>query len=172
MITYKVGDLLKDCSAPLLLHQTNCLGVMGGGIAAQIRKQNPKVYEEYSWLCSKQSSIGELLGTIQILPKDNFSLSNPQYIVNCFGQREVSNSFKMTSYDALDECFNAVRNYCNEKYPEGCKIGIPYKIGCGLGGGNWEIVEAIISKNFPSNSNIEVEIWLLPEFKHEVPFYD
>lgn len=171
MISYKVGDLLKDCSATFLLHQTNCMGIMGGGIAAQIRKQNPKVYEEYSWLCCKQTTVGDLLGTIQILPKDNYDTNNPQYIVNCFGQNHISKSSKMTSYDALDECFMAVRDYCNKKYFDGCTIGIPYKIGCGLGGGDWEIVEAIISKNFPSDSKIDVEIWMLPG-EVEVPFHD
>ena len=171
MISYKVGDLLKDCSATFLLHQTNCMGIMGGGIAAQIRTYYPKVNEEYEWLCSKQVNIGDLLGTIQILIEDNCDIDNPQYIVNCFGQKRISSTFKMTSYDALDECFEAVRKYCHTNYPDGCTIGIPYKIGCGLGGGNWEIVEAIIRKNFAS-SNIDVEIWALPQFEKELSTHD
>ena len=169
MIEYKIGDLLKDCTAPFLVHQVNCMGIMGGGIAAQIREQNPKVYEDYAKLCSKQRHVGELLGCTQVLEVDNFDpTENCQYIINCFAQERVSNSSKMTSYDALDECFTGVHKYCNEVFPLGCTIGIPYKIGCGLGGGNWRIVEAIITKNFPPSCNVNVEIWVLPEFEYEV----
>lgn len=172
MIEYKVGDLLKDSSAMFLLHQVNCLGVMGGGIAAQIKKQNPQVNRDYVYLCNGQKEVGELLGNVQILPIDKFNPSNPQYIVNCFGQKNISSITKMTSYDALDECFVAIKNYCETHYPEGCIIGLPYKIGCGLGGGDWKIVEAIIDKNFALSNSIDVEIWVLPEFESEVPFHD
>ena len=169
MIEYKIGDLLKDCTAPFLVHQVNCMGIMGGGIAAQIREQNPKLCESYVKLCNKQKFVGELLGCNQVLEIDDFDpKENCQYIINCFAQENVSNSSKMTSYDALDECMIGVRKYCNEVFPLGCNIGIPYKIGCGLGGGDWKIVEAIIAKNFPPSGNINVEIWVLPEFEYEV----
>ena len=171
MIKYKIGDLLKDCSATFLLHQTNCMGIMGGGIAAQIRKLNPVVNKDYMRLCSNQQMLGDLLGTIQILEVDNFEPLNPQFIVNCFGQKEISSYSKMTSYDALDDCFIAMRKHCHRVFPEGCTIGIPYKIGCGLGGGDWEIVEAIINKNF-NNTNITVEIWTLPEYAEELSSHD
>ena len=171
MIVYKIGDLLKDSSAMFLLHQVNCLGVMGHGIAAQIRKQNPQVNRDYIYLCNGQKEVGELLGSVQILKKDIFDTLNPQYIVNCFGQKNVSTVTKMTSYDALDECFSALKSYCKAQYPKGCTIGLPYKIGCGLGGGDWTIVKAIIDKNF-AKSNINVEIWALPQFKNEVTFHD
>jgi O-acetyl-ADP-ribose deacetylase (regulator of RNase III) len=172
MITYKIGDLLKDSSAMFLLHQVNCMGIMGGGIAYQIKLQNPQVNRDYIYLCNGQKEIGELLGNVQILPVDDFYSLKPQYIVNCFGQKKVSSITKMTSYDALDECFIAVKNYCEVHYPEGCVIGLPYKIGCGLGGGDWEIVEAIIRKNFAQSKSIDVEIWVLPQFKNEVTFHD
>ena len=172
MIKYKIGDLLKNSSAMFLLHQVNCMGIMGGGIAYQIKLQNPQVNRDYIYLCNGQKEVGELLGNVQILPIDKFNSSTPQYIVNCFGQKNISSITKMTSYDALDECFIAVKNYCEIHYPEGCVIGLPYKIGCGLGGGDWEIVEAIIRKNFARSKSIDVEIWVLPEFESEVPFHD
>lgn len=168
MITYKIGDLLKDSSAMFLLHQVNCLGIMGHGIAAQIKKQNPQVNKDYIYLCNGQSYLGELLGNIQILKRDNFNPLCPQYIVNCFGQKNISSKTKMTSYDALNECFRAVRVYCENHYPEGCTIGLPYKIGCGLGGGDWEIVKAIIFKNFIKSKIVDVEIWVLPQFEKEL----
>ena len=39
-------------------------------------------------------------------------------------------------------------------------VGFPYKIGCGLGGGNWNIVSKIIEEEF-SDDNYHVEIWKL-----------
>ena len=44
-----------------------------------------------------------------------------------------------TEYDMLRKCFEDIA----AKYP-GKKIGLPYKIGCGLAGGDWNVVEKMI----------------------------
>lgn len=40
------SDLLK-IDKGIICHQTNCIGVMGGGIALQIRNKWPNVYKQY-----------------------------------------------------------------------------------------------------------------------------
>ena len=45
MITYKNGDLLES-NCNFICHQVNCQGVMGSGIAKQIRNLFPFVYED------------------------------------------------------------------------------------------------------------------------------
>lgn len=46
------GDVFK-CKEDLIIHQVNCKGVMGGGIALEIRKRFPQVYNRYKEECNK-----------------------------------------------------------------------------------------------------------------------
>lgn len=50
-----------------------------------------------------------------------------------------------TDYSAFEKCVSAIKLYA-EKY--NYSVGFPYKIGCGLAGGDWEIVLKIIKKYF------------------------
>ena len=43
---YVKGNLLES-PVHIIAHQVNCLGIMGGGIALQIKNKWPKVFEEY-----------------------------------------------------------------------------------------------------------------------------
>lgn len=47
-------------------------------------------------------------------------------------------------------------------------VAFPYKIGCGLAGGNWEKYRAMIEKFDEDNDHIEVWCVVLPRFAHEV----
>lgn len=38
----------------------------------------------------------------------------------------------------------------------GKRVALPYKFGCGLAGGDWDIIFSIIKKEF---CNCNVEIW-------------
>ena len=47
-ITYYKNKSLLDLSPNIVIcHQVNCQGVMGAGIAKQIRARWPEVYEDY-----------------------------------------------------------------------------------------------------------------------------
>ena len=46
MIKIVDGDLLQ-ANVPLIAHQTNCLGVMGAGIARSIKNKWTDVYTQY-----------------------------------------------------------------------------------------------------------------------------
>ena len=52
-ITWIVGNIL-DAKADAILHQTNCKGVMGAGLALQIRNKYPDVYAKYRILCKEE----------------------------------------------------------------------------------------------------------------------
>lgn len=45
MIYNIVGDLLKQDKVDIICHQTNCKGVMGAGIAFQIKRAYPEVFK-------------------------------------------------------------------------------------------------------------------------------
>lgn len=141
MIKIINGDLLKATDRDIILHQVNCKGVMGGGIAKQIRQQHPNLYWRYYIHCKQNT---HLLGTV-------LYYRLPQYIIaNCFGQDDYGRTKQYTDYEALQKCFIEIGVLADKYREQGndLKIGIPYKIGCGLGGGDWDIVYKMICEIF------------------------
>lgn len=143
-------DLLKS-NCNFIVHQVNCQGKMGKGLALQVAKRFPHVAHCYKdkVACAKENHIS-LLGQIQVVSivgKDN------QYIVNLFGQNNYGNGTH-TDLTALRRGLLKVRTIAE---PYGLSVAIPYGIGCGLGGEKWENVYPIIEDIF-SKTNINVEI--------------
>ena len=136
MIKYIIGDLLES-NADVILHQVNCKGVMGGGVARQIRNKYPKVYEEYKSLCATYTNRSEiLLGRVE-----SVVVNERQIVVNLFAQNDFGTDKRQTDYEALRQCLKKV----NSIY-RGNKVALPFKIGCGLGGGDWFEVLSIIEE--------------------------
>jgi len=153
-IVYNRGDLLES-TADIIGHQTNCSGAFGGGVAGQIREKWPRVYEQYKLAYATSKAI---LGSVQIV-KTNPNENNNRIVANLFGQEKFGNDGnKYTSYDGLDM---SLRKLCKWMINNGAtSVAFPYKLGCGLGGGEWDIVLAIIKSAF-RDSNITIEIWAL-----------
>lgn len=57
------------------------------------------------------------------------------------------------SYDALYKCMENLKDAC--EYYQVNEVAMP-KIGCGLAGGNWEIVKEIILTIFPIDFKVKV----------------
>lgn len=144
-ITYHDGNIF-DSSADIICHQVNTFGVMGAGIAKEVRERFPEVYKEYNGFC-KANKEDDVIGTVL------FSVVQSGFIANCFGQ----NGWK-TNYDAFESVMNKVKKFAEEH--DNAKIAVPYKIGCGLAWGDWNIVEKIIFDVF-EYSDLDVEIWKL-----------
>lgn len=138
MITYVKGNLL-DSNCDYICHQVNCQGVMGSGIAKQIRERWPEVYEEYMAYCKYCNKHGlSMLGHNVDVPVDDYE----KRVVNMFSQDNCGYDGKRyTSYDAFCNCLFDIR-----KLVRGGTIGFPKNIGCGLGGGNWKVVSALIEE--------------------------
>lgn len=136
MVKYIKGNLL-DSDCDYICHQVNCQGAMNSGIAKQIRERFPEVYASYKELCMTMGA-RRLLGTIDIVG------TNAEYeVVNIFGQYNYGyNGSRYTSYDAFANALETLRDWI-----EPCKtIGFPKNIGCGLGGGNWKVISALIEE--------------------------
>lgn len=156
MIEIKKGDLLKS-NADVIVHQTNCLGIMGSGVAYQIKKKYPQVFQEYYKFCKEyydNNNLSELLGNVLFVKSDN------KIIANCFGQYGIGKGVQ-TNYDALLKCFYEVWKFAS-RY-ENITIAMPYKIGCGLAGGDWTIVYRYIQQIFGDSSSIKCELYKLEE---------
>lgn len=134
------GDILNS-NADVIVHQVNCQGVMGKGLAKQIREAYPEVYEQYLYLCKEYKDYGckthELLGMTEIV-RVGFN----RFVANLFAQEYYGSGKKCyTDYDALRKCLATV----NSEFA-GKVVAVPYKLGCGLAGGNWDIVSKIIEE--------------------------
>jgi O-acetyl-ADP-ribose deacetylase (regulator of RNase III) len=156
MPTIVEGNLL-DAQNSIIIHQVNCQGVMGSGIAKQIRDKWPQVYESYKNKIeeikdSVETSIGFYtpdfcLGEYSITEK-----IDGNYIVNLFGQLNYGrDKVQYTSYSAVFHGLMKLsyRIWEVEGEMEKKDIAIPYGIGCGLGGGDWKKVSSIIEYVFP-----------------------
>jgi len=160
MIKYKIGDLLQsDCN--IICHQTNCQGVMGAGIAKQIRDTYPRVYERF---LRDHRDGNDTLGSIGVCYTEEGD--NPRYIVNMYAQDNyLPRGVCHTDYEAFRKCLRwlkeTVYHYSKYALPKPkIKIGFPDHIGCGLAGGDWEIVKSIIEDEF-ERTQWKVEIWRL-----------
>ena len=148
MIIHKKCDIFES-GADIICHQVNCQGVMGSGIAKQVRDKYPKVYEEYKKMCDEYKNCPrELLGQAQaVVTWEEYNTSFGG-IVNLFAQENYGRGGKCyTDYEALRKCLKDV-SLCTVV---GAKIAIPYRLGCCRGGGDWDVVYQIIEEVFDDN---------------------
>lgn len=144
MIKYIKGDLLTT-NCEIIAHGCNCSGGFGSGIAGLIAKKYPIVKENY--LKKYWSVSGWALGDIQF-NRVNTSFNEYKIIINCATQfyygREAKYGKVYVSYEAIEIIMNKLYNYSKEN---NLKIAIP-KIGAGLAGGDWKVIEKIINDIF------------------------
>lgn len=148
MIWVREGNLLHS-RASILCHQVNCQNRMGSGVAKALSDRWPAVKQCYHAFCEGKSP-ENLLGSVQVI-----YVGDGKYVANIFGQLCYGyDGRQYTDYDALDRAFAML-----SRMTTGC-LAFPYGFGCGLGGGDWHTVYALIEKHF---SNREVIICKLPK---------
>lgn len=152
-------DLL-NLNCDIICQQVNCQGVMGAGLAKTIKTKYPEVFWEYLNFCDIFKYDGDLLGRCEIIKLQNTDDYSPKYVANLFGQQFYGRDKKQyTIYNALENALIEMRQWLSE-HVEKDKIivGIPYNIGCGLAGGNWNFVYDIIKKVFSNHDKFEIII--------------
>jgi len=151
------GDLLET-PFQFIAHQVNCMGVMGAGLAKQIAQRYPFIYAAYRDYCADWDFSEELLGKAFGVGCNDGHTGH--IIYNLFGQYKYGRDKKYTNEAALEEALwrmiDDIRFEWSQQGDSGIGqicIAIPYKIGCGLGGGNWEEVKAIF-ENIEKSHNV------------------
>lgn len=134
---------LLDVEEGLLIHSVNTRGIMGGGVALAIRNAFPNVYDEY------RGRFWEL-GDVQFVQAAN----NPKiWVCNLAGQKDLAAApgDVATNPAAFREGLIQVRQWLEEQATEGNVLQpyAPYEIGCGLGGGDWQEISAILQEELP-----------------------
>lgn len=154
MIKHIKCDIFES-GADVICHQVNCQGVMGSGIAKQVRDKYPLVYREYKKWCDIYSPKA-LLGTSQFINTSKEYGTQFVGIFNLFGQEKFGYDGKCyTDYNALYKCFEKVK--VNLPSFKKYTVAFPYLMACHRGGGDWNIVYKMIEEVF-SDSDCEVLI--------------
>ena len=149
-IIYKNGNLL-DATTDVIAHQVNCQGVMGSGVAKQIKEKWPIVFKEYYTECDTDS-LEYVFGSCLLVETET------NYIANLFGQMDYGNRGRFTDYEALYSSLESLHIQMKEK--QLTSIAIPYKMSSDRGGADWDIVLAMIKSVF-KDADITIEIWKL-----------
>ena len=131
------GNLLTS-DAKIRCHQVNCKGVMGAGLAKQVKDKYPEVYEQYKALCDQFGS--SLLGHTQFVVCHDGTV-----MANLFAQDGYGTDTVQTQMRALDECLSQVAAFC---FRVNARPAFPKLLGCGLAGGNWDEVSELIVQYF------------------------
>jgi len=135
-----VGDAvkaLKNRDIDVLLHVTNDQGVMGSGIALQIKHDIPDAYVGYK----ENHALGEI----------SFGeYCSGGFVINMTAQSFYGKvgSGRFLNYGALSKCLNDVYEFLETQHDyddcKNVKIGIPVRMGAVRAGGDWEIVKEMV----------------------------
>lgn len=124
------GNLLDQKG--ILVHQVNCQRVAGAGLALAIRNKWPAWYEDFH---QYQAQLGEVR---------LFNVAPNTWVASFYAQRDFGTHRRQTQYGAFRQCcYNLAL-----LIPTDSSIFFPYRIGCGLAGGDWTTVQSIIADFF------------------------
>ena len=148
MITYVTGDLF-DSDADAIAHGVNTYGFMNGGIAAQFKERFPLMYEEYGTRCQDEWFTGGDMMPYHLAGVD-------RWVYNLATQIPPGRNAKLT-YTAAS--MHRMFEHAYENFVQ--SIAMP-KIGCGIGGLEWPVVENIIDDLTTAyECEIDIEVWSL-----------
>jgi O-acetyl-ADP-ribose deacetylase (regulator of RNase III) len=133
-LKYVKGDLVRDAHEyDVICHGCNCFITMGAGIAKFIKRKFPQAYE-----ADKKTAYGDAnkLGTITTA----YDKKSDVTIINAYIQHHCKGRDVLVEYSAVRECMKKIKEEFSGK-----KIGLP-KIGAGLAGGDFMVIENIIKE--------------------------
>lgn len=147
MIHYKLGDATTPISRPgirVLAHICNDEGKWGAGFsgAVSLRWKEPEDFYRSQFRFAKNRFKRGEIQWVFVEPK--LAVLN---MIAQEGTRSLLNP-KPIRYDALESCLNKAVAACHaleEERGKAVTIHMP-RIGCGLAGGDWSIVEPLLSE--------------------------
>ena len=148
MIQYIKNRSIFDSKCEVITNPINCVGVMGGGLAAAFKKKFPKMFNDYLKLCSSQ----ELIPGRCVLWDDKTS----EHKVLLFPTKDHWRFASRYRYVA-----GGLRYFVAHYKDWGIKsIAFP-ALGCGLGGLDWEDVKFLMEEELKSvKDELDIEIYI------------
>lgn len=136
-VTYITHNLINT-KVGVVAHGCNCQGVMGSGVAADIKGKWPIVYERYhSFVSNFRGLKRDMLGLAYIVNvgESAFPEINQLFVSNMFTQERYGrDGAAYASAPAIASSLKATMGFCEAA---DLPLYMP-RVGCGLGGLNWE----------------------------------
>jgi len=146
-----VSDLL-DIEHGMIVHGCNAQGVMGAGVADQIRRKYPYAHRVYH---DAYTAAGLVLGEViyAVFDTGNLIIANAitqQFFGQCSNRVYVD-------YHAVRKCMRSVAGVAKQ---HSMQVHFP-KIGAGLARGDWSILSTIIDEEL-DDAGVEGILHILP----------
>ena len=133
MITIKKGNLL-EATETVIGHQVNCHG-FAGGLAYHVFSKWPNAGNDYLQMVQRTNPWA-LLGLTQLTGQQ----PDGHIIANIFGQYQPRADYRPDKLEA------ALKVLGHQARIMGWSVALPYKISCGICGGDWDEVLEIIDR--------------------------
>lgn len=147
MIRFSEGNILLS-QAEAIVNTVNCVGVMGKGLALQIKKAYPDNFAAYKKACDQGKLV---VGEMFVF--DNGTLFPPRYIIN-FPTKE---HWRCPS--KLEYIITGVKSLCNViRRLDISSIAVP-PLGCGNGNLCWSEVLPVIETGFSNLNGVDVFVY-------------
>ncbi len=119
----------------LIVHICNDLGRWGKGFVMAVSARWPHVREEYLKWCRERKDF--VLGNVQIV-----EAQKDIWVANLIGQHGIKRGHaNPVRYEAIKKGLQLITKVLQDDWT----VHMP-RIGCGLAGGKWEVVEPIVAE--------------------------
>ena len=140
-INYIKGDATcpREKGIKIIGHICNDIGAWGKGFVLALSKRWSEPEEDFRKWHRERAKNDFMLGSIKIVKVKEYI-----YVANMVGQHGIKKGSKgePIRYDAVEKC---LEHLADEAKKLNASVHMP-RIGCGLAGGKWEQVEALILK--------------------------
>lgn len=152
MVEFVQGDIL-EAAAEALINPVNCVGVMGAGLALQVKTKYPGVFKAYEHGC-KQGLVK--IGSVFVVRCGSGGFQNtnlPRFVINVPTKQHWRE--KSTLQIVNSGLIALVKEVHRRKIRS---IAVP-ALGCGLGGLDWAVVRGSMVRAFTAIPDVRVFIY-------------
>jgi len=135
------GDIFNT-DIQYIAQQCNCVTTYGRGLFTAIKNK-------YKWADTYSTNKNRIPGTIDI--KGNGK--DKRFVINMYAQKNVGKHSFEKRIEWFKQCLYQISQIDGIS-----EIAFPYKIGCGMGGGDWSVYRQMIKTFSDENPNIQVFI--------------
>jgi O-acetyl-ADP-ribose deacetylase (regulator of RNase III) len=153
-IVYKVGDAtLPEGEGPkIIVHVCNDRGGWGKGFVVALSQRYPEPEAAYRrWYADRKQNDFEL-GAVQFV-----EVGPELWVANLIGQHgyRTEKGAPPVRYKAISQGLKKISTFSHEQ--GGASTHMP-RIGCGLAGGEWPLVEALLSEHLVA-AGVKVNVY-------------
>jgi len=152
IITGNLIELANEGRFTNIVHGCNCQSTMSSGVAKAIRTAFPRAYTADVEL---HMAATDRLGTVSSTKVEAVYTGDDFRVINAYTQLWYGRGGnRYVNYQAVRACFKYISlNYCGI----GTITAYPL-IGCGLGGGDWDVISSIIDEEMGDNIHYLVKL--------------